>query len=307
MLSTRQPTAFPGQYRSGLNPYVRGVFDALQDPAVHKVTVMKGAQTGLTLVSHIWICYCAAQDPGPTLVVFPTENLARTVSENRLQLLFTDSPNMVEYILPGRDNFKKLEYKLKGALVNLVGANSPAGLATRPVRNLVLDEVDKYPQEQLREASAASLAIQRTKTFFNRKILEISTPTLSTGYINTQFEVSDKRYFELPCHKCGKPQRLVWSQVKWDDEAEPDVAAAGAYYECMYCQAHWSDLDKVAALERGEWVASTHGVVKGHVGFHLSSLYAPWVKWGDLVGKFIKNKDNTTELQDFINSELGEP
>jgi hypothetical protein len=75
----------------------------------------------------------------------------------------------------------------------------------------------------------------------------------------------------------------------------------------MYCQAHWSDIDKVAALERGEWVASTHGVVKGHVGFHLSSLYAPWVKWGDLVGKFIKNKDNTTELQDFINSELGEP
>ena len=306
-LSPRQPTAFPGQYRSALTPYVRGIFDALQSPKYWLVTVMKGAQTGLTLLSHIWVAHNCHQNPAPTLIVFPNEKQAQSVSETRIQPLFQDSPALAELIPAGRDSFKKLEYRLKGALVNLVGANSPAQLATRPIRDLVLDEVDKYKREQVREASAPSLAIQRTKTYFNRTIFEISTPTTSEEYINTQFEASDKQYFEIPCKKCGKKQRLVWAQVKFDKDAEPNKAAAESYYECIYCQDHWSDQDKIAALDKGEWVASAQAIVKGHIGFHLSSMYAPWVKWADLVGKWLKVKDTTSELKDFINSDLGEP
>ena len=214
VLSPRQPTAFPGLYRSGLNPYVRGVYDALQDPALHTITVMKGAQTGLTLVAYVFVCYTITQDPAPGLIVMPNEALARSASETRLQPLIEDSPAIAAELMRDPGAFKKLEYRTKRTVWNLVGSNSAAQLASRPVRYLILDEVDKYPQDQKNEASAASLAIQRTKTFFNRKILEISTPTTTSGYINAQYEAGDKRKFFLPCPACGVMQPLSWMQVK---------------------------------------------------------------------------------------------
>ena len=53
-LGARQATGFPGDYRTRRTPYVRGILDALQDSGVRKVTVEKGAQTGLTLTGYIW-------------------------------------------------------------------------------------------------------------------------------------------------------------------------------------------------------------------------------------------------------------
>lgn len=307
VLSPRQPTAFPGLYRSSLNPYVRGVYDALKDPHTQTITVMKGAQTGLTLVAYVAVCYWIVQDPAPVLIVMPNEGLARSASENRIQPMIEDSPVIAAELMRDPDAFKKLEYRTKRAVVNLVGSNSAAQLASRPVRYLILDEVDKYPQEQVKEASAASLAIQRTKTYFNRKILEISTPTTTGGYINTQYESSDKRLYFLPCKACGVMQPLKWAQVKYNSNAETKIAAAGSYYECEKCGAKWTDQDKVAALARGEWRATGAAIMQGHAGFHISSLYAPWVRWSDLVGKWLKVKDSPTELRDFVNSDLGEP
>jgi phage terminase large subunit GpA-like protein len=75
--------------------------------------------------------------------------------------------------------------------VSISGANSPASLASKPIRYLFLDEVDKYPPASRREADPISLARERTKTFINRKIYMCSTPTLRSGHIWKAKESAD--------------------------------------------------------------------------------------------------------------------
>lgn len=109
-------------------------------------------------------------------------------------------------------------------IVYLTGANSPASLASTPIRYLFLDEVDKFPGATKKEADPVSLAIERTKTFFNRKIFMASTPTLKTGPIWKAKEEADaeKHYF-VPCPHCGEFIELKFAQIKWPSKDDvPD-------------------------------------------------------------------------------------
>jgi phage terminase large subunit GpA-like protein len=307
VLSPRQATGFPGPYRVELTPYLRGIFEALQDKYITSVAVCKCAQAGLTLAAHVWICYVMAEDPGPVLIVMPSEQLASSASENRLQPMIQDSARMRLEMPSDPDRFKKLEYQMRGCTLNWVGSNSPSNLASRPVRYLMLDEVDKYPDADGKEASAIALAMQRTKTFWNRKALMMSTPTIEMGNIWQQYLRGDQRKFYAPCHKCGTFQSLKWSQVKFDATKTPEEAAGSACYECESCGEKWSDNQRKDALQRGEWRATAQSKESGHASFHLSSLYVPWVTLRGLVSAFMQAKDHPNLLHDFINSELGEP
>jgi hypothetical protein len=306
-LSVRQATGFPGLYRTALTPYVRGIFEAFQDPAIQIISVEKGAQTGLTLVGYIWLAYAIAEDPGPVLLVYPTEDLARSASETRMMPMIEDSPKLKEQMPDDRDEWTKLQYVMRRCTVNWVGSNSPANLASRAIRYLMEDETDKYPIKNQTEASPISLAEQRTKTFWNRKIYRISTPTTPEGVINQAYMDGDQRRFYIPCHKCGAMQYLKWAQVKFDSGVPLDDVRKTVRYECEVCGVKWTDVQKNAAVGRGEWRATAKAKTEGHVSFHISSLYAPWTKLPDLVTRFLVAKNTNYLLQDFINSELGEP
>lgn len=308
-LTPRQPTAFLGPYRAERTPYVKGIFDALQDVEVSRVTVCKGAQTGLSLAMHVALVYKICNDPAPMLLVMPNSDLAQSCSESRIQPLILDCPAARAELTTCGDDFKKLQYGLRRCVVNLVGSNSAANLASRPIRDLYLDEVDKFPEQTGKEARAVNLAIERTKTFWDKKIFEISTPTTGEGYIWQAFIAGDQRKYFLPCHACGEMQELTFRQVKFDESLDIQASAEGAYYECTNsdCKAHWTNEHKASALARGEWRPTAKAKKAGHQSFHLSALYAPWVTWADAVQEFRATKDNPSEFQNFINSWLGEP
>lgn len=307
ILTARQATAFPGPYRSERTPYVRGIMDAFQDPRVWKITLCKGAQSAGTLTMYCCAAWAICEDPAAMLFVYPTEDNSRSASSSRFMPLVDASPVLAAQKTDDKDEYTKLEYRLKNNTINWIGSNSPANLAGRPVRYLNLDEVDKYPGQTDKEADAVSLAIQRTKTFWNRKVFMTSTPTTPEGAIWVSYLDGDQRRYFIPCHKCGQKQILKWSQVKWDSKLPIAEAARKSYYECEICGAKWTDQDKKRALSFGEWRATATPTTTGHASFHLSSLYAPWTKWAQLVERFLRAKKFPSELQDFMNSELAEP
>lgn len=86
-----------------------------------------------------------------------------------------------------------------------------------PVRFLVLDEVDGFPNDVDGEGSPSDLAIKRTSTFSRKKIFKLSTPTLEgVSVIEKDFENTDMRYYHVPCPDCGALQKLVFKQLKWE-------------------------------------------------------------------------------------------
>lgn len=311
IIPPKVPTNYPGPYRSDLFVIARDVLDMLQDPAINTVIVQKGAQVSMTLTGHIWLLWCCAVDPGPFIEGLPTEDLARSQSETRVMPIFEASPALAALIPKNKkENFTKLQYLLKTCAVNWVGSNSPAQQASRAARYMHIQELDKFPRQAKEESDPINLLTQRTKTYETRKkIFMESTPTTSTGHIHQNYLTGDRRKLFMPCPHCGYMQSLSWAQVRFDSSLSIDAAALGSYYECANpaCAVKKiSDGAKTAMLKGREWRASGVAHDPTTVSLHLPSLYAPWVTWQYLVRKFLITKANPVQLQDFINSELGE-
>ena len=120
-----------------------------------------------------------------------------------------------------------------GGALTLVGANSPAGLASRPIRLVLCDEVDRYPPSAGSEGDPIQLARKRANTFWNRKIVMVSTPTnKGASRIEEAFEDSDQRHYYVPCKHCHHEQKLIWQNVRWSEGDPGQRRMPVAHAEC---------------------------------------------------------------------------
>lgn len=292
---------------------MRGVMDAFSDPLVERVAFMKSAQVGATEFVNNVVGYYIHQDPCPVLVVQPSRDpMAKAWSQDRLKPMIRDTPVLAEIIGPAKskDGDKSIFYlRFPGGYLAITGANSPAGLASRPVRVVLFDEVDRYPPSAGAEGDPIALGEQRTITFWNSKIVMVSTPTYKgVSRIEQAFEAGDQRYFHVPCPHCGHIQRLRWANVKWlkheDKKGLDKHRPATALYTCESCGTGWNDAERWGAVKKGEWQAGKP--FKGIASFHISALYSPWVKLPDLAREFLAAKGRPEQQQAFTNTKLGE-
>ncbi len=307
-LASPLPTPFPGPYRSELTPYVRGPMEAFTSPDIHTIVVVWPTQSGKTQnIVVMPLLYSIATDPGPSVLIEPSADMGRSFSETRFQPMIAAAPAIRALMPDDPDKFKLLEMHFRTCTLNILGSNSPANLAQRPVRYLFADEIDKYPPASSREADALSLALERSKAFWNKKIILTSTPTTPQGNIWRWWERSDKRNFLVPCPHCGEFQKLVFEQVKWPgkDEAKIRDLENLAWYECAKCAKPIKDTDKAAMLRAGRWESSAES--NGVAGFHLNALYVPWIKFGQVAQEFLRSKRFLDQLQNFQNSWLALP
>lgn len=303
-------SALPGPWRNAMTPYLVGVMDALLDYEAEEIVLCKASQLGGTEAILNALGYIIQQDPSPTLVVYPSDVLAESVSKNRIIPMIMASPALRERYRAAES--KKQELQFDGMYLILEGSNSASGLSSRAVRFLFLDEVDKYPGASKQESDPISLARERTKTFQNsKKILMISTPTITTGHVWKALQGCDveKHYF-MPCPHCGKMIEFKWSQVKFPDGEGMSYAdrAEMALYVCPECDAIITDQHKPQMLRQGEWrVVKQNSPYHRKVGFWINTLYSPFVRFSDVVREFLSSKDDPEKLQNFVNSWLAEP
>ena len=321
-LSPRVPTASPGQWRREAVPGIcapGGPLEALDDPLVESCVVCKGSQTALTTTAYAWLAYCCATDPGSSLIVMNSTQDARDKSAESWRPMWEDSPRLQRYLPASRrKDWTKLYQLVNRAPVYWVGANSPGRLGAKPIRRLLLDEVDKYPEKfgggkERREAGAAALAEQRTKTFRQKglaKIFKFSTPTTDQGEIARSYEQGDKRKLYVKCHACRKEQIMTWASFRVDMDlarTDPGAAVAGAHYECPHCKAAWSDQHRYKAIGKGEWRQTAQARDPKCRSFWFPSWCSVMVTHQYLAAQWIKAATGKSALQDFINSECGEP
>ena len=258
--------------------------DAISDPTVTRVVVAKGSQVGYTECLGNIIGFHIDQDPAPILVVQPTVEMAEAWSKDRLAPMIRDTPCLggkVQSPLT-RDSGNTLRQKVfDGGPLAIVGANSPAGLASRPVRIVVADEVDRFPVSAGSEGDPLALASKRQGTFWNRKTLVGSTPTLK---------------------ETGGGEGGGGGGGGTDGKHLP----ATAHYVCESCGAIWTDTDRHDAVAKGQWVASKPDGL-GVAGFHITGLLSPWVALADIVQEFLMSKNDPALLQVWTNTVLGEP
>jgi phage terminase large subunit GpA-like protein len=304
-----EASAEPGRWRTSRAEYQRGIMDAISDARVETVVVMSSSQTGKTEAQLCAVGYHIDQDPAPIMVVMPTERDAETWSKDRFSPMARDTPCLVGRIADpkSRDGTNRILHKrFPGGHLTIVGANAPSGLASRPIRLLFCDEVDRYPFSAGAEGDPVNLAKKRTVTFWNRKIVLVSTPTIrGASRIETAYAESDRRQFRVPCPECGVEQVLRWPQVRWDKAPDGSHLPETARYACIDCNAAWTDEVRWAAVSKGRWVATRPSA--GIAGFHLNEIYSPWVRLEAMVRDFLSAKAGGDEaMKTFVNTSLGE-
>ena len=302
--------SIPGPWRNSVTPYLVEIMDAFSDEMAEEIIFVKPTQVGGTSAMENMLASAIAQDPAPAMCVYPSDDLAERTVESKLDPMIKSCKVLAaKYRI---NDSKKLALKFTDMVVYLTGANSPADLASTNIRYLFMDEVDKFPGASKKEADPVSLAKERTKTFFNRKIFMASTPTLKTGHIWKAKEAADveKHYF-VPCPHCGAFIELKFAQIKWpskEDVPENADRAEMATYVCQECGCVITDQDKGKMLAAGRWKPVRQKTQHPKsVAFWMNTLYSPFTRFSDIAREFMRSKDDPELLHNFANSWLAEP
>lgn len=303
-------SAMPGPWRNEKTPYLKEIMDEFINYDTEEIIFCKPSQVGGTEAMQNMLGYVIQQDPSPTLIVYPTDTLAESISKNRLEPMIRASKPLRK--LYNENESSKLELQFDGMYLSLNGANSPSALSSKAIKYLFLDEVDKYPGASKKEADPIRLARERTKTFTNqRKIYMTSTPTLQTGHIWQALQGADieKHYF-VPCPHCGEYIELKFSNLRFPsgDDLDNSERADMAVYVCQECGCKITDQDRDNMIRYGEWREVRRNTkASKKVAFWINTLYSPFVRFSEIVKEFLDSKDNPDLLQNFVNSWLAEP
>lgn len=299
-----ESAAEPGQWNTDRAPYQREIMDAVNDPFVEDIVIMSSAQVGKTEILLNIIGYYIDYDPAPILVVQPTVTpMGTDFSKDRLAPMIRDTPVLTKKVhdVKSKTSGNTILHKtFPGGHITVAGANSPSSLASRPVRLVFMDEIDRYPTSAGSEGNPVKLAEKRTTAFWNKKKIKVSTPTIK-GYsqIEKEFQSGTMEEWCVSCPCCGRYQPYEWGRVNFSDVT----------MECKYCGEH---------IRETEWKQGSGKFIAAHPerhrkrSFHLNELASPWKHWPAIIEDWeeaISDKEkygDINKLKTFINTSLGE-
>ena len=287
-------------------PYQKGIMDAITNPKIEQISVMKSARVGYSKILNHVAAFHIHQDPCPIMIVQPTIEDAQGYSKEEIAPMLRDTPCLKGVVSEAKSKDGAntiLQKQFPGGSLSLVGANSPRGFRRVSRRVVLFDEVDGYPPSAGTEGDQIKLGIRRTEYYWNRKIVAGSTPTVKDfSRVERMFLQGDQRRYFVPCPDCGHMQYLKWANMKWRDD-DPDTAS----YCCESCGVWIPAAKKRWMVERGEWRPTAPGNGK-HVSFHIWAAYSysPNASWSTLVEEFLDAKNDAEQLKTFVNTVLGE-
>jgi phage terminase large subunit GpA-like protein len=307
--------------------------DAFTDPQVERITLMAAARSVKTEIWLNMLGYLIDQDPAPVLVVAPTETKVKRMCR-RITKMIKASPQLRQYLTGNPDDLQKKSILLKHMEIIFATAGSAADLGEFEAKYIFETETDTYPENVGEQGSPTQMAEMRARTYWNRKIITESKPIKVEGFINKDYERSDRRKYFVPCPHCGAYQVLDFWQLKhrgekkgeWPrDQRDPDYIKAGrvAVYECRFCEREIEEHHKPDMLAAGVWgnTANLEDLVgesprgerpppppaNSHQGYWWNALVSPFASWSEMAAKFFEVKDDREQYRTFMNEWLGLP
>lgn len=303
----------PGKFSLDRIPYQVEPMDAPLDEGVAETVLWWASQTGKSELCNNIVGYFMHADPATILFVQPTIDLTEAYSTERIAPMIRDTPILRQLVKDprSRDSGNTLKSKrYPGGNLAMVGANAPSGLAGRPRRVILLDEVDRYPASAGTEGDPCALADKRAETFPNAIKIKTSTGTVKgASKIESLFEQSDKRKWHVCCPKCRHEWVLMWENVRW-----PEGKPEDAWLECPVkkCAAKLTDGERMDMVRAGRWIATAP--FKGIRGYWLNGINTLFRqhkgfknRLHEMVSDFLKAKDGGAgTMRVWINTFLAE-
>ena len=311
-------------------PHVDGVIAAFDNRAIRRIVLQWGTRLGKTTTCLSLMTAVAGTNPRNMMFASPTKDAAARVVASRLYPILRNADGVRQQLLP-EVRQSKLHVKLRACQIYVGWSGSESSLADVGAWFGCCSEADKWDQSASEEADSIKLFVNRFKGFPDHKIIFESTPTIAgKSRIEKMMKESNQHRRFVPCPHCGEFQALVKGLdgipggFDWDRDSngksDPDVALATAHYVCKHCQKRIENHHRITMLRAGVWVpdgctitpdGKIHGRALKHgsdtVGFGpLASWYALTETWGSFARLWIQAQKRPRELQDVVNSYMGE-
>ena len=211
----------PGQWQTSRTPYLREIMDAMSmsHPCKDGVHV-KGTQLGGSEALYNMLGYTADQVPCPAMLMMPTTDGVKKIARQRIDPMIDETPALRDKFAQAKSRSSSNTMSMKdypGGMWVFVGANSGPGLRNMPMRIVLQDEIDAYPDDVDGEGDPCQVADKRTDQFSARcKRYKCSTPKIKgKSRIWKRFEEGTQGRYYVPCPHCDHLQHLRWEQMRW--------------------------------------------------------------------------------------------
>lgn len=317
---TSEQSSIQGEWVTARNPVLSEIMDCLSKHSrVHEIVIKKSSQVGVTEAMVNALAYGMEHNPGPMMVLMPTEQKRDDWKAQKLDPLLRSTPIIAHLIgkMRSRDAAQRKDrIDFPGGSLLLAGGNSPASYDQVSIRDMFMDDLDRFPEVIGKGHDPVDRGRGRTKSFPHKyRLVLASTPTLKdASLIDREHANTDQREYHVPCPACGELQTLRWANLQYDKVNNPPRAA---WYECAHCGAEIHEHHKAQMLAKGRWIAKQPDNPRR--GYHINALYAPnglgptWlslaVKWHEIHHEPGSGKSRAPEqakLMSFINEDLGE-
>jgi phage terminase large subunit GpA-like protein len=303
-----------GPWRTSRTPYLAEIMDALTDPTIANIVLVASSQVGKTEMELNMLGYIIDNDPGPVMFIVPNIGEAQKFSKQRIAPMIRDTPRLREKVadIKSRNsNNTILQKSFPGGTLTLAGANSPAALASIPSRYVFGDERDRWTASAGTEGDPWKLVEARTTTFYNRKMVEVSTPTIrGTSAIERAFDRGTQERWCHQCPNCGEWVNIIFDNIHFTHtvttvKRKKEYAVTDAWWTCPHC-----GFDADEREMRGQpakWIAAAPDAYKNGVrSFWLNAFSSPWQTWITIALKFLQAKGSREEFKVIFNTVLGE-
>lgn len=310
-----ESSSAPGRWNTDDAPYQREIMDSFTQPGIWQTVVIAPAQIGKSAMMLNMMARAIDLDPGPMLMVQPTVEAAGNFSKERIEPSFKACAALREkvYEAKSRDSSNTIyEKSFPGGYLAMVGANAPTGLASRPIRYLFMDEIDRYPRSAGVEGDPIKLAEKRTATFrHNRRIAKFSTPTIKgASKIEDAYMSGTQEEWQTECPHCHRYSFIRFDDIKfeytrYDTEGEKGFTVQRVDWECPHCRERTGEYD--AKRQPAKWVAQKPEAIENGVrSFRPNAFMSPWSDWKEIAREFLMAGKDPALLQTFHNLTLGE-
>lgn len=311
-----ESSAEPGSWRTDRAPYQREIMDAFTQPGIWQIVIMASAQVGKSEIELNMMGCAIDNDPGPMLYIQPTDKVAEDYSKRRIAPMIAACPTLRNKVFKARSRDAANTITMKtfpGGSLAIIGANSPADLASKPVRYIFMDETDRFPASAGTEGDPQELAERRTETFrHNRKIIKTSTPTIKgRSRIERDYMFGTQEEWHTQCPHCHEFSYIKFNDIRFEkqsfknEDGETDYVIESVQWQCPVCKRQTGEFDTKRLPAK--WVSrNPRALDNGIRSFRLNAFMSPWSDWKDICRKFLKCGKDPELLKTFHNTILGE-
>lgn len=312
---TSESSAEVGKWRTSRTPYMFDILDSFTDPLIEHIVVVAASQVGKSETINNMVGYCIDQDPGPILLIQPTIDDVKRYSEMRIAPMIRETRCLKRKVADpkSRDAANtKRQKSFPGGVLVMTGSNVAHDLSSMPIRYVFGDERDRWATSAGSEGDPWELAVARTRTFYNKKMVEVSTPTVKgASAIENSYNLGTMERWKTQCPHCGEYVELTFDNIRFEYDAAENgdkkiFHISEIFYVCPECGGI-SD-EHTMKSQPAKWVATVPEAREHHKtrSFWLTAWVSPWATWESIILQFLQAGTDSAKLQVVYNTQFGE-